>query len=195
MKHEHRAILLALLFGLAVWGLDIVLEFSLLAGTVPSLFLPKIFAHAVILVGFLLFGLLVARAAARSRRAEEAERRWAAQLSALQQLGLELAAQLDLEMLLRSIVSQGIRLLGGKDGGLYREDQDVLERAVSIGNTIPIGSKLRRGEGLSGRVWATGRSSSTTTSSGRGGRPSSRMSRIWPWWPFPSAGGRTCWAS
>ncbi len=159
MKHEHRAILLALLFGLAVWGLDIVLEFSLLSGMAPLLFLPKILAHAVILVGFLLFGLLVARTAARSRRAEEAERRRAAQLSALQQLGLELVAQLDLETLLRSIVSQGIRLLGGKDGGLYlyREDQDVLERVVSIGNTIPVGSKLRRGEGLSGQVWVTGR--------------------------------------
>ncbi len=159
MKREHAAISLALLFGLAVWGLDIVLEFSLPAGAAAPLTLPRIFAHAVVLAGFLLFGLLVARAAARQRRAEESERRRSAQLSALQQLGLELSAQLDLETLLRSIVSQGIRLLGGKDGGLYlyREDQDALERVVSLGNTIPVGSKLHRGEGLSGRVWATGR--------------------------------------
>lgn len=159
MKREHTAVLLAFIFGLVVWGMDIVMEFSLPAGVTPTLSLPKIFTHAVVLAGFLLFGLLVARSAARQRRAEEAERKRAAQLSALQQLGLELAAQLDLETLLRSIVSQGIRLLGGKDGGLYlyRADQDVLERVVSLGNTIPIGSKLRRGEGLSGRVWATGR--------------------------------------
>jgi len=159
MRREHAAILLAVLFGLAVWGLDVALEFSLPAGAAVVPTLPKVFTHAIILLGFLLFGLLVARVTAQGRRAEEAARRRASQLSALQQLGLELTAQLDLQTLLRSIVSQGIRLLGGKDGGLYlyREDLDVLERVVSLGNTIPIGSQLRRGEGLSGRVWDCGR--------------------------------------
>jgi signal transduction histidine kinase len=92
-------------------------------------------------------------------RAEEEIRRRTAQLEALREIGLELAAELDLDLLLHSIAAHAIRLLGGASGGLglYRPDRDVLEWAVSIASDpMPIGTSRRRGEGLSGKVWETG---------------------------------------
>ena len=99
------------------------------------------------------------QAEAALREAEHQIRQRTTQLEALRQVGLELTAQLDLDTLLRSIVSRAIKLLGGTEGGLYlyRPDQDVLEWAVVIGPSMaPIGTVLRRGEGLSGKIWETG---------------------------------------
>jgi PAS domain S-box-containing protein len=93
------------------------------------------------------------------RRAEEALRRHTAQLEALREMGLELAAQLDLDVLLHSIVSRAIELLGGSAGGIYfyQPERNVLEFSVSVGpNLPPIGAVLRKGEGLAGKVWETG---------------------------------------
>ncbi len=83
-----------------------------------------------------------------------------AQLEALHQVGLELAAELDLDSLLHSIVSRAMELLDGDGGGLYlyRPDRDVLEWVVGIGpGAPPNGSALHRGEGLSGKIWETGK--------------------------------------
>jgi PAS domain S-box-containing protein len=66
---------------------------------------------------------------------------------------------LDLDALLRSIVSQAIELLGGTSGGLYlyQPQEDMLEWVMAVGAQLPpVGSILQRGEGLSGRVWETG---------------------------------------
>ena len=96
---------------------------------------------------------------AERQRAEAEIRKRTAQLEALQEVGLEITAQLDLDALLRSIVSHAIELLGGNAGGLYlyRPDRDVLEWAMAVGpNMAPIGTILHRGEGLSGKVWDTG---------------------------------------
>jgi diguanylate cyclase (GGDEF)-like protein/PAS domain S-box-containing protein len=93
------------------------------------------------------------------QRAEEEIRQRTAQLEALRQVGMELAAQLDLDTLLRSIVSRAIELANGTCGGLYlyRPERDVLEWAMAVGpHLAPIGTVLQRGEGLSGRVWETG---------------------------------------
>jgi two-component system cell cycle sensor histidine kinase/response regulator CckA len=93
------------------------------------------------------------------RRAEQALRQRTAQLEAMQEVSLELAAQLDLDTLLHSIVSRAIELLGGTSGGLYlyRPEQDALEWSMAVGRTEAfIGSVLHRGEGLSGKVWETG---------------------------------------
>jgi len=92
--------------------------------------------------------------------AEESVRRQTRRLEALRQIGLELAAELDLESLLRSIVERAVELIGGKFGGLdlYRPEQDVLEWTVAVGSLPPLPrATLRRGEGLSGKVWETGR--------------------------------------
>jgi len=120
------------------------------------------------------------RELAERRRAEETLRRYAEQLEALREVGLELTAELDLDTLLHSIVSRAIELLGGIAGGLYlyRPDREVLEWAVAIGpNVAPVGIVLHPGEGLSGKVrvraspvksWKlASRSSWTTTSTGR----------------------------
>ena len=91
---------------------------------------------------------------------EEAIRRHAAQLEAIRQAGLDLTAQLDLDVLLHSIIRRAVELVGGSAGGLYlyHPEEDVLEWVVSIGpHQPPIGTRLRRGEGgLSRRVWETG---------------------------------------
>lgn len=91
--------------------------------------------------------------------AEETLRRRAAQMEALRQVGLEITAQLDLDALLSSIVAHAVQLLGATGGGLYlyRPERDVLEWAIGVGEGQPApGSVLRRGEGVSGHVWATG---------------------------------------
>lgn len=90
---------------------------------------------------------------------EEALQQHTEQLKALHKIGLELAAELDLDNLLQSIVVPAIELVNGRAGGLYlyRPEPDLLEWSVAVGEeTAPIGSVLRRGEGVSGRVWETG---------------------------------------
>ena len=92
------------------------------------------------------------------RQAEETLRQRTAQLEALRGVGLELTAQLDLDVLLRSVVSRAMELLGGTEGGLYlyRQERDVLEWTVATDTSrLRIGTVLRRGEGLSGKVWET----------------------------------------
>ncbi len=92
------------------------------------------------------------------KRAEEELRQRTVQLEALRQVGLELIAELDLDSLLHSIVSQAVELVGGTAGGLYlyRPDLDVLVWVMAVGpHLVPMGSVLQRGEGLSGRVWET----------------------------------------
>jgi PAS domain S-box-containing protein len=93
------------------------------------------------------------------KQAEEEVKRRTNQLEALRQLGLEIAAQLDLDTLLHSIVSRAMQLLDSSSGGLYlyQPEQDLLQWAVAIGPDLaPPGIVLRRGEGLSGQVWQTG---------------------------------------
>jgi len=100
----------------------------------------------------------VVRDITERKRTEEEIRQRTAQLEALQEMGLELAAQLDLDALLRSIVSRAVELLGDISGGLYlyQPEQEVLEWVVAIGsNVAPVGHTLHRGEGLSGKVWET----------------------------------------
>jgi GAF domain-containing protein len=97
--------------------------------------------------------------ALQRKQAEEEIRRRTFQLEALQQVSLGLAAQVDLHALLRSIVARAVALLKGTGGGLYlyRPEQDVLEWTATIGpHLAPTGTILRRGEGLSGKVWESG---------------------------------------
>jgi PAS domain S-box-containing protein len=82
-----------------------------------------------------------------------------AQLEALREVGLEITSQLDLDSLLRSVVSRAVELLGARGGGLYlyRPDRDVLEWAMALDpEFVPTDTTFRRGEGLAGRVWEIG---------------------------------------
>jgi PAS domain S-box-containing protein len=101
----------------------------------------------------------VARDITDRRRAEEEALRRTTQLEALRQVGLELTAQLDSDHLLRSIASRAVELFQSTSGGiyLYRPDRDVLEWVMPVGPCQPpVGVVLRKGEGLSGKVWETG---------------------------------------
>jgi len=104
--------------------------------------------------------VLVFRDVSERSQAREALRQRTTQLETLREVGLELAAQLDLNTLLNSIVSRAMELLGGTASGLtlYRPERDVLEAVMSVGDVIvPIGTTFRRGEGFSGKVWETGK--------------------------------------
>ncbi len=95
----------------------------------------------------------------QSSIAQEGLRRYADQLQALRQLGMELTAELSLDALLRSVVSRSIELLEADSGGIYLFDpvKNVLEWKIGVGPVQPPpGSCLRRGEGLPGMVWERG---------------------------------------
>lgn len=94
-----------------------------------------------------------------SGRATPAKRQQANQLAALRQVGLEMAAQLDLNTLLQSIVSKALKLLNGDAGGLYlyNPEKNMLEWRVALGSDLaPLGSQLQPGEGVSGMVMKSG---------------------------------------
>ena len=91
------------------------------------------------------------------RTRELAER--TAQLEALREVGLELIAELELDALLHTIVSRAAELLAVDAAGIFlrKPGEDVLEWVVATGGYgPPIGSTIRRGEGLAGRVWERG---------------------------------------
>jgi two-component system cell cycle sensor histidine kinase/response regulator CckA len=88
--------------------------------------------------------------------AEERLQRQTGQLEALRQVALETTAQLELDTLLRSIVSRAVELARGAAGGywLYRSDLDALEWTTALGSDLlPAGTIIQRGEGLAGKVW------------------------------------------
>ena len=104
-------------------------------------------------------GLERVRLAEERQRAEGEIRQRTAQLESLRQVGLEITSELDLDVLLRSIVSRAIELLEGTAGGfdLYQPDRDVMEWTASMGiDPVPGKAVTRRGEGLSGKVLETG---------------------------------------
>ncbi|MGD9098901.1 MAG: PAS domain S-box protein [Anaerolineae bacterium] len=103
--------------------------------------------------------IVILRDIAARVQAEEEIQQYAAQLEALRRVGLEITAQLDLEALLQSIVSQAVKLLKGATGCffLYRPEQDVLERVTFAGDHPPsTGDTFHRGERIPGYIWETG---------------------------------------
>lgn len=102
----------------------------------------------------------IARDITQRKQIEEAMRQRAAQLEALRQIGLELTAELNLDRLLQSIVARAVELLGGNSGGiyLYRPQDDALVWVTAYGDDpAPIGTVLRRGEGMAGKILESGR--------------------------------------
>lgn len=81
------------------------------------------------------------------------------QFAALYNTSLEINSQLDLNILLKSIVERAAELVGARMGGLYlvRPEDQSLELVVS--HNLPkdyTGTRLRLGEGLSGTIAQTG---------------------------------------
>ena len=99
------------------------------------------------------------QAGLRVKNAEESLTRETAKLAALQAINLEIAAELDLEKLLQSIVSKAVELLAGTAGGiaLYQPDLDCLQYSIYAGiASVPQNTYIQRGEGFSGQIWETG---------------------------------------
>jgi len=93
------------------------------------------------------------------KQAETILRRQTAQLEALHQIGLELVSQLELDVLLNSIMTRLTELLETDLGvlSLYQPEKDVLKIVAANDTSIPlVGRTRQRGEGLAGKVWQTG---------------------------------------
>ncbi len=100
------------------------------------------------------------------RKAEEALRQQNEYLAALHDTTLGLLSRLDLNDLLEALVMRAAQLLGTEHGYIYLVEFDtldkpaeiVIERKVGVGifNQL-IGSRLKPGQGLSGKVWQTGK--------------------------------------
>lgn len=93
------------------------------------------------------------------KQAEEQLRRQNEELNALYATTLDLLNQLDLDRLLEAIVARAGALLDTPHGYLYLVDPDGTTMTVRIAVGIfsgYAGYRLRRGEGLSGRIWETG---------------------------------------
>lgn len=87
-------------------------------------------------------------------------RQRAEQLEALRQVLQDLTALRDLDTLLHQIVERAIQLLNGEGGSvyLYRPERQVLELVMGLGQRVgPVGTFLNLGEGLTGKVWDTGK--------------------------------------
>ena len=95
----------------------------------------------------------------QQKAAEDALRRHMQELEALRQVTLDITAELDLDTLLYKLVKSALALLDVGGGGiyLYHPERDVIEWKVNVGpGMAPVGTALRRGEGLSGKVWESG---------------------------------------
>lgn len=92
------------------------------------------------------------------KQAERQLQKYRAQLEQLHRIALDITGQLELSALLETLVRDVTQLLDAEAGGiyLYRPERDVLEWAISVNAPVPAGSELKRGEGLSGRVWERG---------------------------------------
>jgi len=94
------------------------------------------------------------------KRAEEALRRRAEELAALQATVLDITGRPDLPMLLQTIVERAARLLGAPAGGMYLCDPEKQEARCVVSYNTPhdyTGAVLKYGEGAAGIVAQTGK--------------------------------------
>jgi len=82
----------------------------------------------------------------------------AKEFEALYETSQALATEYELDALLKTIVRSAAGLLGAAAGGMYLYDPTGKELEVAISNdpSIPIGTRLKLGEGLAGRVAQSG---------------------------------------
>jgi signal transduction histidine kinase/CheY-like chemotaxis protein/PAS domain-containing protein len=93
------------------------------------------------------------------KRAEETLQRQNEYLAALHATTLGLISRLELEELLQAIVARAGQLLETPHGFMYllEPGEEAIEQKVGVGTFAQaIGYRLKRGEGVSGRVWQTG---------------------------------------
>ncbi|HRQ40170.1 MAG TPA: response regulator [Chloroflexota bacterium] len=93
------------------------------------------------------------------KRAETAVKRQNAYLAALHDTTLGLIGRLELHELLQAIVNRAAALVDTSHGFVFLVEPDGLEMEQKVGAGIfaeTIGYRLKPGEGVSGKVWATG---------------------------------------
>jgi GAF domain-containing protein/HAMP domain-containing protein len=80
-------------------------------------------------------------------------------LSALNEVALNLIGRLDLDALLRDVLTRAGELVGAPDGYIYLVDNDrqTMQVRVATGTLLPlVGTRVERGNGIGGAVWASG---------------------------------------
>ena len=77
------------------------------------------------------------------------------ELETLHQMGLDLAATLNLDEVLETIMLATVNLLEAEAGALffYQSENDNLKLAANFNLDLPLGYEMEPGQGLSGRVW------------------------------------------
>ena len=110
--------------------------------------------------GRIVSALAIFRDETERKRTEEALRRRAEELAALQATVLDITSAHDLPILLQTIVERAARLLGAPAGGMYLCDTEKQEARCVVSYNTPhdyTGAILRYGEGAAGIVAQTGK--------------------------------------
>jgi PAS domain S-box-containing protein len=104
--------------------------------------------------------VITARDVTDRKRAEHRLAGHAREMEALYDTSLEISSQPGLRDLLQAIVRRAARLLGARMGGLYLVNPDGASLHLAVSHNLPghpLGTVLRIGEGLSGRVAQMGK--------------------------------------
>ena len=83
-------------------------------------------------------------------------------LAALHETAVGVASARDVERLLTALVERSVTMVGAAYGWLYLVDAERDELVAHVGTGMfqrHVGVRLKRGEGLSGQIWAEGRAS------------------------------------
>ena len=107
--------------------------------------------------------ICVARDITELKESEEQARHQSAYMEALHETSLALMNRLEVTNLLEAIILRAATLVGTSHGYVYVAEPDEQEMVVQAGVGIfspTIGSRLERGSGLAGKVWATGEAQS-----------------------------------
>ncbi|MGB3904149.1 MAG: GAF domain-containing protein, partial [Anaerolineae bacterium] len=143
LTESGRAILAPLVTGREVLGVLTVWSDDLAEEDVPAV---SVFAQQ-------------AAMAIENARLYQEEMRRVFEMEALRKTTLDITRQLDVPQLLRSIVERASSLVGTKGGALYLHDPEKEELELVVSHLLGedyAGTRLKVGEGLSGRVVLTG---------------------------------------
>jgi PAS domain S-box-containing protein/putative nucleotidyltransferase with HDIG domain len=101
--------------------------------------------------------LWVAHDITEQKQAETEIRRRAEEFTALYDTSMSLSAEHDLTTLLQTIVENAVTMLNAYAGGMYLYDpvREELEVTFATEPSMPVGTRLRLGEGVAGRVAQT----------------------------------------